>query len=132
MTKTSCPKLLDDVDIENIGPSNPLNDVLAMAKAPHGDEVPMPTLPLFATRKFVRADEPTANAGAAAMPVMSTDSCAHGEVVPIPTAPVEPIINAGMVEVAKVDGDEVAMYKFPLIERNVQGLLVSEPSASVS
>ena len=42
------------------------------------------------------------------------------------------ISRAEMVVVAKVLGDEVARYKFPLIERKVQGALVREPSVSAS
>ncbi len=57
-----------------------------------------------------------------------------GELVPKPIAPV--LINAMVVdpdvEVAKFDGDEVAIKRFPAIERNVQGEFVDEPSVSAS
>ena len=38
-----------------------------------------------------------------------TESCEPGVEVPIPTRPLEVIVSAGVVEVAKVDGEEVDM-----------------------
>jgi hypothetical protein len=56
-----------------------------------------------------------------------------GVVDPIPTLPLLSITNALLtVDVVKFDGLEVAIKRFPAIERNVQGLEVAEPSVSAS
>lgn len=55
-----------------------------------------------------------------------------GLVEPIPKNPLALIVSADIEEVAKVEGDEVAMYRLLLMERNVHLLLVSDESPSAS
>src|SRR3989344_6324263 len=50
----------------------------------------------------------------------------------MPTLPFVSIVSAVTDDVANVDGEDVAIYKFPAAERNVHGLLVDEPSKSAS
>ena len=52
--------------------------------------------------------------------------------MPIPTFPLLSIVNAGVVEVAKVVGEEVAIYKKLPAERSVQALDVPVVSVSAS
>ena len=42
------------------------------------------------------------------------------------------MVKAGIVEVVKFDGDDVAMKRLPIIERKVHGFDVAEPSESAS
>ena len=53
-----------------------------------------------------------------------------GVVVPIPTFPFTSIVRALMDEVAKVVGDEVAIYSAPPMERKVHGVSVSAPESA--
>ena len=55
-----------------------------------------------------------------------------GVEVPIPTRPLLSIVSAANVDVANVDGDDVARNNAPAIERNVHGVDVSDPSLSAS
>ena len=55
---------------------------------PCGVDVPIPTLPLFVTTKFVAVDDPIANAGAVPLDIVGLiDNCAHGVDEPIPRNP---------------------------------------------
>lgn len=71
------------------------------------------------------------------VPVIS--SAAPGVDVPMPTFPpmnetvlFESIAIAVTLDVANVVGDDVAMYRLPLIERKFHGFCVSEASDNVS
>jgi hypothetical protein len=61
-----------------------------------------------------------------------TVSFSVGVVVPIPIVPLLVITNALMVLVVKFVGEDVAIYKEPMIERNVHAFEVALPSESAS
>jgi hypothetical protein len=63
----------------------------------------------------------------------STVNRAFGDVDATPIRPELIIESVDVpVDVAKFDGDDVAMKRFPAIERNVHGEFVDEPSVSAS
>ena len=61
-----------------------------------------------------------------------TVSTEVGFAVPTPTYPFALMARDGMVVVVKFEGDEVAKKRLPMIERNVHGFDVAEPSVSAS
>ena len=86
-----------------------------MERSAYGEEVPIPTRPLFPTTRLVLVVLPIAKDGPM-MPFELRESWAHGEEVPIPTKPgwlpvvvVAMSVRTGMVVVPKVVGEVVPM-----------------------